>query len=156
MKPALLPHPGRCAGTAPCRDIGVMHEGFTLLELVVVIAIVAILLTIALPSYRAYMLRVHRTEAVRTLLEVAGCQERVFASQGRYDTTRCLPDDLDHYAIRMEPSDEAATLIYTAWADPAGAQQRDPCGSLGLDQAGLRQATGESVDAGKCWYARSQ
>jgi type IV pilus assembly protein PilE len=123
------------------------------LELIVVITIVAILLSIALPSYRAYMLRVHRTEAISALLEVAGCQERVFASQGRYDTTRCVPGDLDHYAIRIEPSDETTTLVYTAWADPAGAQQRDACGSLGLDQAGLRQATGESVDAGKCWRA---
>lgn len=128
-------------------------KAFTLLELVTVIAILGILLGIALPSYRSYMLRVNRTEAVSALLEVAECQERVFASHGRFDTTRCLPDDLDHYAIRMVPADETAVLAYTAWADPAGAQGRDPCGSLGLDQTGLRQVTGERADAGKCWRA---
>ena len=144
-------HPGNARSIV--RDPPANTVGFTLLELVAVIAILAILLSLALPSYRAYLLRVHRTEAVRALLEFAGCQERVFATRGRYDTTRCLPGGLDHYAIRLEPPDESATLVYTAWAEPDGAQRRDACGSLGLDQAGLRLATGDNVDASKCWRA---
>lgn len=129
------------------------RHGFTLLELIVVIAILAVLLTVALPSYRNYMVRVHRTEAVSALLELASCQERVFADHGHYDTTRCLPPDLDHYAIRLEPSGETASLAFTAWADPAGSQGDDPCGSLGLDQTGLRQVSANGMDAGNCWRA---
>lgn len=126
-------------------------RGFTLLELVTVVAILGILLGLALPSYQNYMLRVNRTEAISALLEIASCQERMFAVQGRYDTTRCLPEGSEHYSIRMEPPGEQDTLAFSAWADPVGAQGRDACGSLGLDQTGLRQVTGEAADAGKCW-----
>jgi type IV pilus assembly protein PilE len=143
--------PGNCG--AIVRDPPGWDHAFTLLELVTVIAIVGILLSIALPSYRSYLLRVHRSEAVHSLLEIAGCQERVFAMHGRYDTTRCLDLDLDHYAIRMEPLEESETLVFTAWADPIGSQQADRCGSLGLDQSGLRQVSGEGADPGKCWRA---
>ena len=126
-------------------------NGFTLLELVAVIAILAILLSLALPSYRSYWQRVNRTEAVTALLELAGCQERVFASNGRYDTTRCIPDGLDHYSIRIDPPNVIASLRFAAWADPVGAQFQDSCGSLGLDQTGLRQVTGEHANALRCW-----
>lgn len=131
-------------------------RGFTLLELVAVIAILAVLISLALPSYQGYMLRVNRTEAVAALLELAACQERVFATHGRYDTTRCTPEDLDHYSLRIDPPDSPSSLRFTAWADPTGAQIRDACGSLGLDQTGLRQVTGSMTDARKCWHARSQ
>lgn len=144
-------HPGNCE--AIVRDPPECDRAFTLLELVTVIAIIGILLSIALPSYRSYLLRVHRSEAVHTLLEIAGCQERVFAMHGRYDTTRCMHLELDHYAIRMEPLEESATLVFTAWADPIGSQQADRCGSLGLDQSGLQRVSGEGADPGKCWRA---
>ena len=122
-----------------------------MLELVTVVAILGILLGLALPSYQNYMLRVNRSEAISLLLEIAGCQERMFAVKGRYDTTRCLPEGAEHFSIRMEPPGEQQTLAFSAWADPVGAQGRDPCGSLGLDQSGLRQVTGDGADAGKCW-----
>ena len=136
------------------RECVVPSKGLTLLELVTVIAIIGILLGIALPSYSHYMLRVIRTEAVSALLELAGCQERVFAMKGRYDPTRCLPTGVDHYTFRMDPEDEEETLTFVAWADPTGAQINDPCGSLGLDQTGHRQASGDGVDVSKCWRAR--
>lgn len=129
------------------------NRGFTLLELVTVLAVLAILLTMAVPTYQKYLLRVHRTEAVSALLQVASCQEIVFASQGQYDTTRCAPSELEHYSIRLEPAETAASSAFVAWADPAGAQTADPCGSLGLDQTGLRQVSGNEIDAGKCWRA---
>lgn len=112
------------------------------------------MLGIALPSYRNHVMRVNRTEAVSALLEIAGCQETVIAMTGRFDTTRCIPESLEHYAIRMVPADETEALAYTAWADPTGAQARDNCGSLGLDQTGFRQVTGADAETGECWRAR--
>ena len=119
-----------------------------------VVAILGILLGLALPSYQNYMLRVNRSEAISLLLEIASCQERMFAVNGRYDTSRCLPEGAEHFSIRMEPPGEQETLAFSAWADPVGAQRRDPCGSLGLDQTGLRQVTGEGADPGSCWRGR--
>lgn len=126
-------------------------RGFTLLELVVVVAVLGILLGIALPSYRQHLVRVHRTEAISALLGIAHCQEQVFAWRGRYDTTRCLPADMDRYQLRQEPPDAPESLAFTAWADPVGAQIRDRCGSLGIDQTGRRQVSGDDADADKCW-----
>lgn len=135
-------------------NAGATGRGFTLLELVVVIAVLAILLGIAMPSYRGYLLRTNRSEAISTLLGIAACQERVSAQTGRYDTTRCQPGNLEHYAIRFEPPDESETLAFTAWADPLGAQSRDACGSLGLDQTGLRKVSSETADVARCWKAQ--
>lgn len=100
------------------------------------------------------MLRVHRTEAVVTLLGVAGCQEQVFATTGRYDTTKCIPDGLEHYTIRINPFEVTDSLLFTAWAEPFGAQIKDRCGSLGLNQTGRRQVTSEIIDAKECWNGR--
>ena len=133
---------------------GSRWAGFTLLELVAVIAIMAILVSIALPTYQAFMKRVHRTEAVVALLDVASCQERVFAMTGRYDTTQCIPGGLEHYSVRINPSQTSDSLLFTAWADPIGGQVDDSCGSLGLNQAGMRQVTSDAMDAQACWRIR--
>ncbi len=128
--------------------------GFTLVELVVAIAVVVILVSLAVPTYQGYLLRVHRTEAIAVLLAIGSCQERVFATTGRFDTRSCLPPAPEHYEIRMDPPDATDALSFTAWADPIGAQEGDSCGSLGLDQTGLRQVTGDSAEVGSCWAAR--
>jgi len=128
--------------------------GFTLIELVTVIVIVAILVSLAVPSYRNHMLRIHRTEAISALFDLAACQERVFAIQGRYDTTSCIPESLEHYTLRIEPAHATQSLVYSAWADPTGSQVSDQCGSLGLDQTGLRQASGQNSNINKCWNGR--
>lgn len=128
--------------------------GFTLLELVAVIAILAILLTIALPSWQSFMQRVHRSEAVVALLDLAACQEQIFATSGRYDTSQCIPEELDHYTITIEPPDATRSLVFNAWAEPTGAQSEDVCESFGLDQTGLRQVSAALGDADKCWNIR--
>ena len=69
--------PGVPHRTAHCGEIEMRNKvtGFTLIELMIVIVIVAVLAAIAMPSYRQYVLRSHRTEATRTLLNVAVAQE---------------------------------------------------------------------------------
>ncbi len=128
--------------------------GMTIIELVTVMTIVALLVSLALPSYKKHMLRVHRTDAIVGLLELAACQERISALTGRFDTTRCLPGQQDHYTFRIEPADSSQSLQFTAWAQPIGSQAMDACGSLGINQTGLRLSTGSNVSTDKCWRGR--
>ena len=52
--------------------------GFSLMELMIVVAIIAILLAIAIPSYRNYILRAHRTDATRGLQDIASREENYY------------------------------------------------------------------------------
>ena len=132
----------------------VTFRGFTLLELVAVVAIVAILLSIALPSYQSVMLRVHRSEAIVELMNIAACQERIYAANGSFDTSRCINEGIDHYSFRIDPAGTVSSLAFTAWAVPSGKQVHDDCGSLALDQTGFRQASGNNAKVEQCWQIR--
>ena len=131
------------------------YAGWSFIEIMVALAIVAILLTLAVPSYRQYLQRGHRAEAVRTLLQVAACQERVRAATGRYDTTRCIVQPQgDGYRISLEPADVTRSLVYQAIATPAHSTPPDDCGALRIDQAGRRSIEGPAARLGNCWGGR--
>lgn len=129
-------------------------SGVTLIELVIVVAITGILLSAAVPSYQVYMLRVHRTEAIGLLLRASLCQQRVRATYHHFDTSRCIPlSESGRYHFSFEP---AATQgnHYIAIASPRNAQQSDECGSLTLDQNGLRGSEAADISVAKCWSGR--
>ena len=131
-----------------------MMRGMTLIELMIVVAIVAILLTLAVPGYSSYMLRVHRTEAIGMLLKASMCQERIYAGHGRYDTNQCQPVSEHHrYEIVYAPAN-TQDRSFIALARPVGAQLADPCGSLLVDQNGARTISGTNISAAKCWNGR--
>jgi len=128
--------------------------GFTLIELVIVIAVVAVLMTLAIPGFQSHMFRVHRTQAVRLLLQAAMCQERVYAIEGKYDTARCQPSTgQQHYKLTYLPADNQSPG-YLATASPKGTQLADPCGALSLDQSGVRGVAAKNVSVAKCWNGR--
>ncbi len=58
--------------------------GMTLIELIIVMVIVAIMASIAIPSYNSYVLKSHRTEAKTALLDLASMEERYFSTQNVY------------------------------------------------------------------------
>ena len=126
----------------------------TLIELIIVIAVVGILLATAVPGYRNYTLRVHRTEAIRMLLQASMCQERLIASSGKYDTSRCRPvSPQQRYQLSYNTPDPKGRS-YVAIAVPAGAQLNDPCGSLSLDHSGARGVSANNIEVEKCWNGR--
>jgi type IV pilus assembly protein PilE len=129
-------------------------RGFSILELVVVVAVMAVLLTLAVPSYRQYMVRAERADAIRFLLAVANCQERIRAGIGVYDTTRCLENtSIDGYQFRMEPADNMSTSRFLVLAEPEQSEG-NLCGVLGLDHTGTRSISEESGAVSDCWGGR--
>lgn len=129
--------------------------GFTMLELVTALAVVAVLLALAVPGYQRYAQRAERAEAVRALLAAAACQERIRAQGGYYDTTRCLDGNaVAAYTMRIDPPDDGASLAFTVIAEPARPRADDPCGSLSLDQAGTRGISGGADGLAACWSGR--
>lgn len=69
-------------GEAPARHA----RGVTLIELVIAVAIVAILIRIALPSYQQYTIRASRSAAQSELVELAGLQDRIYLTSGAYSS----------------------------------------------------------------------
>jgi len=129
-------------------------KGMTLIELVIVIAVMGILLAIAIPSYSSYMLRVHRTEAIRMLLQASMCQERIYAGMNYYDTSKCRPaSEQQRYRISYA-SPDSIERNYIAMATPQGVQLDDACGSLSLDQNGTKGISGDEISIMKCWNGR--
>lgn len=138
----------------PGPDCAPRAIGFTVLEILVVVAIIAILLTLAIPSYQQYLQRGHRAEAIHSILAIAGCQERIRASTGHYDTTRCAGEFANNrYVFSISPADDPRALKFTATASPRKGHS-DYCGSLGIDQAGSRSIGGEPEYLSACWGGR--
>jgi len=149
---------------------GRMHRaGFTLIELMIVVAIVAILAAIAYPSYITYITRTHRVAAESCLSEFSNWMERYYTSNLRYDkdpntgtaVTATIPftgmdctapgQTGDNYTYGFA-SGEPTQTTYKITATPKGAQaNRDTkCGTLSIDQSGTRTVSGTGT-LSECW-----
>ena len=128
-------------------------SGFTLVELLVVVAIVAILVAAAIEGYGFAMVKSRRSAAKGCLTESAQYMERYYTTNFKYtDATlpACSADVTRFYNVGFVGTPDAST--YAIQAVPQGAQASGDslCGTLSLDQVGNRTASGTGGVAA-CW-----
>lgn len=126
-------------------------RGFTLIEITVVLALVALLAGVALPGYRTHLQRAGRADAVEALTRLQAAQERHRAGAGWYASE--LPalglvatSPQGRYAIALVPGDAES---YFARAEARGAQSDDrDCVVLTLE---VTQGVARSGPSARCW-----
>jgi type IV pilus assembly protein PilE len=150
------------------------NRGFTLIELIVAMVILATLAAIAIPAYSSYVLKSHRTEAKSALLDLASLEERFFSTNNTYSN---LPTDLGYSgpantafpvgsgwyqitnlqvfpAVPPSPTSPGGTpATYTITATAVNQQTSDTnCLTFSINSAGQQTATGGDSNASiDCW-----
>lgn len=129
--------------------------GFTILELMIALAIVALIATISVPAYERHVLKTKRADAQTALLELAHFMERYYAKNGGY-LLNGVPPTLPFSVTPRESGNPSYSIsltsvtaqTYTLQAAPlaASGQTNDPCGTLTLTHTGVTTPT-----INNCW-----
>jgi len=132
-----------------------LEGGFTLIELMIVVAIIGIIASIAYPSYMNNVRETRRAVAKADLLELAQWMERQYSGDFSYLEAGVAP------ALPFTQSPRTGTAFYNFGFDgavtqngfvvqavPAADQTNDTCGTLGLNQAGAKTTSTARTD---CW-----
>ncbi len=157
-----------CNRPGAARPLPGTRAGFTLVEMVVALAIAALLACLAVPGYRAYLLRVNRSEARAALLALAAAEESFYTTCNTYavvldDSTESscgtsslrfpVAAGLGAYSLEVTSAD-ASTWAAVATAIVDGPQQADTrCRTLGLNGTGNRTArtADGTANHSECW-----
>ena len=140
------------------------QKGITLVELMIVIAVIAILASIALPGYQQYVMRSKRVTAEGDLYAFRNAMQRFFAENNTYlgaanggNNTGApaattfpsqSPIDADLPAYNLTIS-AATANTFTVQAAPIGSQAGDDCGTLSLTSTNVRGVSSSTV--ANCW-----
>lgn len=146
--------------------------GFTLIELMITVGIVAVLAAIAIPSYSGYVARARRADARGQLVQVAQFMQRFYAANDNFSTDRAGNNVVDRVPVNLlqSPADgapvynlavPAATLSSTSYEVrmvpvAAGVMGKDACGSFTLTSTGVRGVwiggmAGTASQRDTCW-----
>ena len=156
--------PGLTEVVMQMKDNAIKHKGFTLVELMVVLAILALLVGVALPAYDAQVTKTRRSDAKTALTQAAALQERYYmrttpssyAGAADIDKIGGSSSPEGHYTITVDitgcsggrPNGSCYQLTATPTA--GGAQVNDTaCASFVITDTGAKTATGTLGD--ECW-----
>jgi type IV pilus assembly protein PilE len=139
----------------------IARRGFTLIEAMIVVAIISILAAVAYPSYAQHVARGKRADAKAALLEMAQWMERQYTVTSTYNTlgdgTAITASKLP---VKQSPRSGAATYdisfaageptasTFVLQAVPTGSMAGDACGTLTLNNTGARGSAGTAAN---CW-----
>jgi type IV pilus assembly protein PilE len=151
------------------------QSGFTLIELMIAVAIVGIGAAIAYPNYQDSVIKSHRAEAKAALMEIVNFMERQATlngcylnpgADGRCGTDDDIPPTLPFLAVPKgsSPTESPGRVVYllnfvqvdassfTLMADPSSdsSQINDPCGQLWITNTGIKSNVG-SLPSSECW-----
>lgn len=141
-------------------------EGFTLIEVMIVVAVVAILAALAYPSYLESINKSRRAEARAQLLDAAQYMQRFYSQNDRFDRAIGAEDPVElPDALRQVPRQGAQNYTigfvegsltpssFTLEAVRTGSMTKDRCGTLRLSNTGRKSIDGaaEGMAVEDCW-----
>lgn len=135
-----------------------LQRGFTLMELMVVVAIVGILVGIAVPTYHDSVRKSRRGQAKADLAEAAQAMERYYTMQNTYvganlttigAPTKSPKDGDAQYVISLNGAPTASAFSLQAVPSATTGQNKDKCGTLGITNTGVK--TPNDAPRKECW-----
>jgi len=136
------------------------ERGFTLIELMIAVAVIAILIGLAYPAYDRYGFRARRADGKELIMRIAAAEERFYTTFNRYTND---PNDLGmgvppvksekgYYSVTISVPAEGSTVqqSYSLAAVPQDSQATDKCGTLKYTNSGVKKQTGNENN-GACW-----
>ena len=135
------------------------RKGFTIIELMLVVAVAGVLALVAYPSFMDSVRKGRRADAQAFLSEVAARQQHFLLDRRAYASSlsgsaadnglaMTVPASVTaFYTVTLETDNEARPPAFVVSGAPRGSQSDDVCGTLRMDQRGAKSASG----AGKCW-----
>ncbi|GAB3343423.1 type IV pilin protein [Marilutibacter aestuarii] len=135
--------------------------GFTLIELMIAVLVIAVLAAIAYPAYQNHTIKTRRATAGACALEASQFMERFYTTNLRYDqdqggtavalpALQCMTDMGGQYAIQLAAS---TASTYSIRAVPQGRQatKDTKCGTLTIDHTGQKTVSVSGTPVAECW-----